>query len=234
VSEQAPGIYERLITAQLDRDLRALDRALVLREPLDPADAHEVLVRHLALLARRALRAVGGGSSETLVRQVELANKLATAIATLMPDAAGDYIVAESRDLLQALARPEGRPGPVRFPQRPELPLGASALLVNGRGQPRIGTELQRELASADRVDLLCAFVKWHGLRILDGPLADLVGRGGRLRVITTTYLGATERRALDRLVEIGAEVRVSYETRTTRLHAKAWLFSRETGYSTA
>ena len=30
------------------------------------------------------------------------------------------------------------------------------------------------------------------------------------MRVITTTYVGATERRALDRLVELGAEVRVS------------------------
>src|SRR5207253_5035752 len=49
-----------------------------------------------------------------------------------------------------------------------------------------------------------------------------------------TTYIGATERRAIDRLVEMGAEVRVSYETRTTRLHAKAWLFNRRTGFSTA
>ena len=54
----------------------------------------------------------------------------------------------------------------VRFPPRPEVPLTASALLVNGRGQPRIGTEVQRELASADNVDLLCAFVCWAGVRV--------------------------------------------------------------------
>jgi superfamily II DNA or RNA helicase len=54
------------------------------------------------------------------------------------------------------------------------------------------------------------------------------------MRVITTTYIGATDRRALDRLVQLGADVKVSYETRMTRLHAKAWLFHRETGYSTA
>ena len=95
-------------------------------------------------------------------------------------------------------------------------------------------SKVQRELASADRVDLLCAFVKWHGLRVLEEHIEALIRRGGRMRVITTTYIGATERRAVDRLVELGAEVKVSYETRMTRLHAKAWLFHRETGFSTA
>jgi superfamily II DNA or RNA helicase len=122
----------------------------------------------------------------------------------------------------------------VRFPERPETPLSASALLVNGRDQPRIGHEVARELVSADQVDLLCAFVKWHGLRVLEEQIEALHRRGGRLRVITATYIGATEKRALDRLVDLGAEVKVSYETRTTRLHAKAWFFRRATGLHTA
>jgi HKD family nuclease len=124
---------------------------------------------------------------------------------------------------------------------RPETPLASNALLVNGRDQPSIGTEVKRELASADRVDLLCAFVKWYGLRVIEEELAELVRRrraAGQpdpvLRVLTTTYMGATERRALDRLVELGAQVKISYETLRTRLHAKAWLFHRSTGFSTA
>ncbi len=54
-------------------------------------------------------------------------------------------------------------------------------------------------------------------------------------RVLTTTYVGATERRAIDELVtRFGADVRISYETQSTRLHAKAWLFRRDSGYDTA
>ncbi|WBB56701.1 DUF3427 domain-containing protein [Verrucosispora sp. WMMD573] len=89
-------------------------------------------------------------------------------------------------------------------------------------------------MASADQVDLLCAFIKWHGLRIIEPAIRDLIDRGGRLRVITTTYLGATDQRALDRLAELGADIKISYETRTTRLHAKAWLFRRKNGMTTA
>ena len=52
------------------------------------------------------------------------------------------------------------------------------------------------------------------------------VGAGepaGPLPRLTTTYMGATERRALDRLLtELGAEVRINSETRSTHLHAKA------------
>jgi superfamily II DNA or RNA helicase len=60
------------------------------------------------------------------------------------------------------------------------------------------------------------------------------VDAGRPIRVLTTTYTGSTEAEALDLLTELGAEVRVSYETGGTRLHAKAWLFHRDSGYSTA
>ncbi len=108
------------------------------------------------------------------------------------------------------------------------------ALLVNGRDQPRVGHEIARELESADQVDLLCAFVKWQGLRVLETQIHRLLERGSPLRVITTTYMGATDRRAIDALAEAGAKVKVSYETRTTRLHAKAWIFKRDSGFTTA
>ena len=229
------GLYEHLITDRFSMDLTSTAQDLLQIGVLDPADAHEALARHIATLTSRALRAAGGGDSAAVSRQVELANRIIAAIGVLAPDAADSYdAVTDPVRQLLAVAAPNSVPGPASFPARPAVPLSMSALLVNGRGQPRIGYEVTRELASADEVDLLCAFIKWQGLRVLEKALVDLRGRGGRLRVITTTYMGATDQRALDRLVELGADVKISYETRTTRLHAKAWLFRRATGMSTA
>ena len=129
-------------------------------------------------------------------------------------------------------------------PRRPPAPglhisLASSDLLVNGPHDLSLGPEVQKEIASADRVDLLCSFLKWSGLRLVEEPLRALCRRPrdaqGRaaVRVLTTAYMMATERRALDALQEMGADVRVSYDTAQTRLHAKAWLFHRATGFST-
>jgi hypothetical protein len=52
--------------------------------------------------------------------------------------------------------------------------------------------------------------------------------------VLTTTYTNSTEARALEDLVARGADVRVSYDTTNTRLHAKAWIFHRAASTTTA
>lgn len=82
-------------------------------------------------------------------------------------------------------------------------------------------------------MDLLCSFLIHSGFRVIEEALQRFFERGGRLRVLTTTYVGITERRVLERLVEMGAQVRVSYGRRT-KLHAKSWILERDTGFSTA
>ena len=204
------GIYEQLVTRGLEAVLPA-GRARLQR--VDAAEEAEVLATHLERVAQRALAAL---SPE---RRLAVLNQLLADIGT-----SGDEVAGPSRLLLDV-----GEPT-----RRPQIPLRRSDLLVNARSEPALHEELAAEMASADRVDLLCAFIKWQGLRLIMGAVERHTRAGRRLRVITTTYVGATERRAVDRLVEAGAEVKVSYETRTTRLHAKAWLFERGTGWDTA
>src|SRR5262245_31542251 len=173
---------------------------------------------------------------ERAARQRELANKIVALLGTEVPSAGIDSAdeVADPIELLLALRVPtEARLGTGEI-ERPKLPLGQSDLLINGPRDLAIGHEIRSELASATAVDVIVSFVKWTGVRVIKPELEDFARRHpGRLRVLTTTYMGATEIDALDALVELGAEVKVSYDARRTRLHAKAWLFHRDTGYST-
>ena len=232
--ELSPGIYEDLITDELRRRIGELDPELVQRAGLQSVEAPDFLVRHVARLTRRSLRAQSGTGATQLGRQVAVVNRIVAAIAEIAPTAVGsEDLVADPHDLLLAITAPSDTPGSATFPPRPEIALSTGALLVNGRSQPRIGHEIAREMASANHVDLLCAFLKWQGVRIIEGAVRELIARGGRLRVITTTYIGATDQRAIDRLVELGATVKISYDTRSTRLHAKAWFFHRTSGLDT-
>ena len=114
------------------------------------------------------------------------------------------------------------------------IALSANELLVNGHAQPAIGQQIRSELPSATDVDFLVSFVRWTGVRTLIDELAQVVERGGRVRVITTTYMSATEPKALEELAKAGADVRVDYEADRTKLHAKAWIIHRPGGLTTA
>ncbi|MGB3256792.1 MAG: DEAD/DEAH box helicase family protein, partial [Ornithinimicrobium sp.] len=217
------GLLEALITEELDRRLsthRHLDTEIA---AIDLADEPHVLTRHLARVIETDLR---GRSSQA---RREVVNALLDHL-----DAQDQRLTGDSRQLLSVVHPPV--PGtPPRSTKRPATPLSDAALLTNAHGEPSIGAEVRAELASADEVDVVLAFVKWHGLRLLERELTELRERDVPLRVITTTYIGATEREALDRLVrDFGAHVKVHYDTQRTRLHAKAWLFRRNTGYDTA
>src|SRR6478609_8248130 len=222
--ELSAGLYESLLTHRLRRRLNAQPLLVPEIEAIDPADQPAVLARHVHDAVHRALR-----GARTTDQRVALVNRILDDLGD--PD---DRAEDDPRQLL-AVTHPSGPGVEPASTHRPCTPLSDAALLTNARGEPSLGAELRAELATADRVDLLCAFVKWHGLRVLEAQLRDLHRRGVPLRVVTTTYVGATERAALDRLVtEFGAEVRIQFDALRTRLHAKAWLFRRDTEFDTA
>jgi HKD family nuclease len=229
------GLYERLITTGLEARLLRLDPACarVIRADIDPAEAHGTLARHIEDVVARALN--GLPQEDRIARQSQLVNQI---IRLLDPDPAGtgasDDLVEIPPAQLQAIQAVTGMRNDDRDVVAPLIGLSASDLLVNARGEPALAHALAREIPSADSIDLLCAFVRWHGLRILDDELVAHRQAGKPLRVITTVFTGSTERKALDWLVKLGAQVKVSYDTQSTRLHAKAWLFRRATGFSTA
>ena len=228
------------------------------RGGLVPGIYDELVTEHLA----GALGALSG-SQRAITHDVKDAASAAALVATAVRDAT-ELAVAESRDadailelgrrvlaLLREHAprsfpsagelalRPQRLaaivPRPATEIERPRGPLHASSLIVNAEGDALLD-HLRSEFASADRVDLLCSFVKLSGFERLRGVLeAHCVGRARKLRVLTTTYMGATDALAVERIAALSnAAVKVSYDATSTRLHAKAWVFWRASGFSTA
>ena len=209
------GLYESVITPRIQRRLDVTDRAHTIVD-LDPTLAPEILGRHIGDTVRRHLESLDADKRLAFVERL-------IDVIDSEDDLAGN-------SLLQAIY-PTGR----AQPRRPSTPLSEGALLTNARDEPGLGNELALEMESADEVDLLCAFVKFTGVTVLSPQFELLAKRGITPRVLTTTYMGATDRRALDVLVrDYGAHVKVRFEKASTRLHAKAWLFRRHSGFDTA
>lgn len=229
-----PGIYDSLITTDLSSALSKIESRLTELEALDPSEAPRALAQLLQHRLVRAFSSFSTSKDDSLEKQVGLANRVLHLLETHAPESGADDRVSSPGQRLLAVRTPAAGLGAPVSPVRPHIPLATSDLIVNGHHDIALGPEVKRELASADRVDLLCSFLKWSGFRLMQDELARLVERRpGSLRVLTTAYMSATDRRALDALKELGAEVRVSYDTTRTRLHAKAWLFHRDSGFST-
>ncbi len=231
-----PGLYDAVIDRRLRRLIAALDQGehVVDEAALDPADVPDRVSRLFAEVLRNGLESVS--KPEDRAKLVAMLRQVLTDAQTGLLEEGELELDAPERParLLEIRPRRAGV-GETQSTRRPTTPLADSALLMNAPGEPALAQELQAELASADRVDLLIAFVKWSGIRLVEEPIKELIHkRGGRVRVLTTTYTGASDANALKALAEWGADVRISYDNRRTRLHAKAWVFHRHSGATTA
>lgn len=231
--EARRGLYETLLTEAIGDWLGSLDSRL---HPelvgLRSAEAADRIALHLARVVERAVDDLPDDSrvpdgvrlARSLVDIVSSGSK-AKGLQSERPSETSQVLRAIRGSLL------DGRPEVI---DAPLIPLLDTTLLTNAPDEPRVGSQIQAEIASADRIDVVMAFIRLSGIRPLKDALRRHVQAGHQLRFLTTTYTGSTETEALQFLLSIGAEVKVSYDTSSTRLHAKSWLFHRESGFSTA
>ena len=232
------GLYEQVVNTEIKDELRQLPEDSRHIEKIDAAESSSVLTQYLSEVVHKGLDRIAG---DDISAQLNLVNKIVDLISqeTAQDDLRDFTVGDEGEQLFALLSRDDpmmriGRKKAKDLP-RPETSIAQSSLFTGAVHEPQMFSELKKEIASADRIDMLVSFVKWSGLRLIIDDLQHFADRGGRLRVITTTYMGATDVKAVEALRKLpNTEIRVSYDTERTRLHAKAYMFYRETGFTTA
>ncbi|WP_026509230.1 phospholipase D-like domain-containing protein [Butyrivibrio sp. LC3010] len=234
-----PGLYEQVINKQIQSELTGSSDDLKRVEKIDGAEASEILSKYVSEVLHKALDRIS--DDENLEAKIDLVNKVVGLISEENDlNDLKELAVADSAEQLLALLSendPMYKIGQRKAKDivRPETSVAQSSLFTGAIHEPQMYSELRKEMETADRIDMLVSFIKWSGLRLLFKELKDFVDRGGKLRIITTSYMGATDVKAIEELSKLpGTEVRISYDTKRTRLHAKAYIFYRKTGFTTA
>ena len=231
------GLYEQIINKTLDAELAKTDK-LSETVRIDEAEAAKVLAQYVAEIVEKGLDNVKDNGGD-LNKQVELVNRIVSTIVKETQESEfADLSVAERAEQLLALLE---RKNTIRALDekveviRPETSIAQSSLFTGAIHEPQMYTELKKEIVSSNRIDMLVSFIKWSGLRLIMDELIEFTQNGGTLRIITTSYMGATDVKAIEELRKLpNTQIKVSYDTKRTRLHAKTYVFYRDTGFTTA
>lgn len=234
------GLYEQLVTKLVSNKLEELDKNAfqIKQTTIDKEEASDILSKHIGKTIHQALNLVKGDNP--IENQIEIANKVILFLKEELgkEEFIDDLIEVEGKILKAVFSKIDSHFSNLDLHLKEITPytrLTHSELFTGGNTSTSLESELRKEILSSDRIDFLVSFIKWKGVRILEKELREFTERGGKLRVITTTYMGASDYKAIQLLSSFNnTQVKVSYNTGNERLHAKAYLFERNTGFHTA
>ena len=235
-----PGLYEQVVNQLVQDGLARLDTRIIHieRERMDEAESTGILAQYMTSVIKAAL--AGLPREDALHKRVQVCNDLIRSLAEKVQDPyIKEFLIHSDAELLLALIDKQSTALGVSHRAdadriRPDTSLSHSSLFTGARHEPNMISELKKEILTSDRVDMLVSFIKWSGLRLMMVELREFT-KTRQFRIITTSYMGATDIKAIDELRSLpNTSIRVSYDTNSTRLHAKAYVFHRDSGFSTA
>lgn len=231
------GLYEQVLNRKLEDELAKTDKISETAD-IDVAEASKILAKYVAEVVQKGLENVADNGGDVFA-QVELANRIIKTVVdgTHETDFIEMSVSERAKELLSLFDSKNSilALDPKAKIVRPETSIAESSLFTGAVREPQMFTELKKEILSCDRIDMLVSFIKWSGLRLILDELKAFTAKGGKLRIITTSYMGATDVKAVEELSLLAnTQIKVSYDTKRTRLHAKTYVFYRDSGFTTA
>ena len=245
------GIYEQIINQLFEEKLSSLDktRFYIGERVIERCEVAKLLSMYLTNIFEQMLTNVtdiddgydeendeNNKNRDSVKKGIDLANSIILKLVNEFHLESGNLLSAQAKILTAVFDKTQ-----LDYPDfakrlKEIMPLKGlvNGALFTGKGM-KMYTELQKEIVSADEIQLMVSFIKKRGLSLILPQLKTFTNRGGKLKVITTTYMQATDYDAVIQLAALkNTEIKITYDTTYERLHAKAYIFLRETGFNTA
>ncbi len=232
------GIYEQLINKLIANQLSLFkgEKFFIKSTIVDKEEASRYLSLYLANVIKFALDELK--QEDKTKRQIELSNKIIQLLIEVLPKLRlSDNLIETEGKILEAIFSRINPPLDLeeRYKQiTPYTRLSQSELFTGNNVGISLESEIKKEILSADEICWLVSFIKFSGIRIFKYELEEFTNSGRKLKIITTSYMGATDVKAVEFLSILqNTEIKISYNSDHERLHAKAYLFLRNTGFNT-
>lgn len=232
------GIYEEIVNNKILKEI-SNENLLVGQEKIDAEEAKNILSQYISNITKNALKYIRDDckeENEYLTKQIEICNNIIELLKEKLQDE--EFEDLKISDCAEVLTYVYSKINNTSFNNkviRPETSIARTSLFTGSKKEPNLTEEMKKEIASCDEIYMLVSFIRWSGLRTILDELKIFTDSGKKLKVITTSYMGATQLKAIEELASLNnTEIKISYDTERTRLHAKAYIFKRETGFTTA
>lgn len=235
------GFYESIITRALDEVLSESKDTFLIREAFSKSEGAVLIQRYFQAILGRAFQQISEERDELAkAKLIELSNALLKVIAKFIKD--DDFkneLISTNGEVLRAYfqASTFAHANLKDHFQEvfPLTGLSESTLFTASKHTPNLESELKKEMLTADEVWWLVSFLKFEGVRLFEQVLRKLESSGKKVKIICTVYMGATDLKAIDFLSTFSnVEIKISFNTGNERLHAKSYLFIRDSGFHTA
>ena len=228
------GIYEELINLWIKGEIENNKNDKISTDKVDSESSSRLLSIYVAEKLENTLQMMKDNNIN-LSSRVKFVNELLEKIDSYSDINQCNQIIDPPEILLSVLNNSSSDKNIKNIIPRPATSIAYSSLFTGSIAEPRLYSELKAEIITSDSINMLVSFIKWSGLRLIWNELKTFTEKGGHLRVVTTTYMGATEIKSIEELCKLSnTEIKISYDTKNTRLHAKTYIFRRKTGFSTA
>lgn len=242
------GIYEQIINQLFEKKISSIDqnRFYIGERVIKKDEVAKLLSMYLTSIFEQVLSDMVDINDETdeedeqkdssVKRGLELANSIIRKLVNEFHLDSGNLVSAQAKILTAVIDKTQSDYPDLAKRLEEMMPMKGliNGALFTGKGM-KMYTELQKEIASADEIRLMVSFIKKRGLALILPRLREFTNRGGQLKVITTTYMQATDYDAIIQLSSLkNTEIKITYDVSSERLHAKAYVFLRDTGFNTA